>query len=47
MIQTVTGIVSSACGESHSLLVTGKGEVLGFGSGQQGQLGLGDYVRVN
>lgn len=37
-------VVQVACGLHHSVLLTDTGEVFTFGSNQQGQLGLGDFV---
>lgn len=35
-------IISVACGRNHTLVLTGKHEVWGFGSNNRGQLGLGE-----
>jgi alpha-tubulin suppressor-like RCC1 family protein len=35
-------VVDSACGGSHTLLLTSEGHVYGFGRNKEGQLGLGD-----
>ena len=35
-------IAQVACGASHTLLLSAKGEVFGFGSNEFGQLGLND-----
>lgn len=37
-------VVQVTCGLHHSVLLTETGEVYAFGSNQQGQLGLGDFV---
>ena len=38
-------VIDIACGESHSLALTDKGEVYTWGGGQLGQLGHGDCLR--
>jgi alpha-tubulin suppressor-like RCC1 family protein len=40
-------IIDIACGESHSIGLTNKGEVYTWGGGQLGQLGHGDFLRQN
>ena len=40
-----THIESVACGESHTLALSTSGELYSWGSGQQGQLGHGDFHR--
>lgn len=40
-------IIDIACGESHSMALTTKGEVYTWGGGQLGQLGHGDFLRQN
>jgi RCC1 and BTB domain-containing protein len=38
-------MIDIACGESHSMSLTNKGEVFTWGGGQLGQLGHGDFLR--
>lgn len=40
-------IIDIACGESHSMALSKKGEVFTWGGGQLGQLGHGDFLRQN
>ena len=44
MIEALRGrrVVAIAAGNKHSMVLTGKGEVLSFGDGGNGQLGHGD-----
>jgi hypothetical protein len=37
--------VDIACGESHTVALTSRGEVFAWGGGQLGQLGHGDFLR--
>jgi RCC1 and BTB domain-containing protein len=38
-------VIDIACGESHTIALTNKGEIYTWGGGQLGQLGHGDFLR--
>ena len=40
-----TKVIQASAGENHTLLLTQDGEILVFGNGESGQLGLGDSRR--
>ncbi|WP_214626329.1 X2-like carbohydrate binding domain-containing protein [Paenibacillus agaridevorans] len=46
MLKDIPEIAAIAAGPGHSLLLTADGRVLSFGSGQNGELGLGDSDNV-
>ncbi|QNK59170.1 X2-like carbohydrate binding domain-containing protein [Paenibacillus sp. PAMC21692] len=43
LLENIPEIAAIAAGPGHSLLLTADGDVLSFGSGEEGELGLGDW----
>jgi E3 ubiquitin-protein ligase HERC4 len=40
-------VVQIACGQKHSLALTNNGELYSWGSNSNGQLGLGEHLKMN